>query len=161
QQGVKGATGPQGPKGATGAQGTQGPAGPQGPQGPQGPSGTSHGYTFNGWVVGSTVLDTYAKKQVGAITSLPPGTYMVTAEGSVDDLGGDASADCVLLGNSLDFDYTGMKTHGGSRNPFGLTAAVYVTGIGTIEVDCSSSDYQSKNSSAFVNITAIPVDTLN
>jgi hypothetical protein len=161
QQGVKGATGPQGPKGPTGAQGIPGQKGPSGPEGPTGPSGTSHGYTFNGWVVGGVTLDTYAKKQVGAITSLPPGSYMVVAEGSVEDLGGDASADCVLLGNTLVFDYTGIKTDGGYRNSFGLTAAVYVTGVGTIEVDCSSSDYQSKNSSAFVNITAVPVDSLN
>ena len=107
------------------------------------------------------MLDTYAKKQVGAITSLPPGMYMVVAEGNIEDLGGDANADCVLLGNNLDFDYTAMKTDGGNRNPFGLTAAVTVSGIGTIEVDCSSSDYQSKTSSAFVNITALPVDSLN
>ena len=161
QQGVKGATGPEGPTGATGAQGVPGQKGPSGPQGPTGPSGTSHGYTFNGWVAGGVTLDTYSKKQVGAITSLPPGTYMVVAEGSVENLGGDASADCVLLGNNLDFDYTGMKTDGGYRNPFGLAAAVYVSGVGTIEVDCSSSDYQSKKSSAFVNITAIPIDSLN
>jgi hypothetical protein len=40
------------------------------------------------------VLDTYSKKQVGAIAVLQPGTYMVVAEGNIEDLGGRASADC-------------------------------------------------------------------
>jgi hypothetical protein len=156
QQGVKGATGPQGPKGPTGS---QGPPGGQGPKGPTGPSGTSHGY---GHATGGIALDTIGYKQVDSISNLPFGRYMVWVAGTIGDNGGDSHASCELVSDGSAFAETGtFPTHGGSYDaPFSLAGDDIVT-QGSIEVDCHSDDYQSKNSFARTDLEAIRVDAFN
>lgn len=159
QQGVRGATGPQGTKGATGAQGPGGPAGTQGPQGPTGPSGTSHGY---GHATGGIALDTAGYDQVDSISGLPYGHYMVWVAGTIGDNGGDSHATCRLVTGGSSFAETGeFPTNGSSYNaPFSLAGDIVVT-QGSIEVDCRSDDYQSKNSFAYTDLEAIRVDAFN
>ena len=158
QQGVKGATGPQGPQGPTGA---QGPPGAQGQKGATGPSGTSHGW---GHATGGIALDTAGYKQVDSIGSLPAGRYMVWVAGTIGDNGGDSHATCRLaVGGGSSFAETGgFATTGGSYStPFSLAGDTVVGPQGSIEVDCSSTDYQSKNSFAYTDLEAIRVDAFN
>jgi len=156
QQGVRGATGPQGPKGATGTQGSQGV---QGPAGPSGPSGTSHGW---GHATGGIALDTLGYKQVDSIGNLPQGRYMVWVAGQIGDNGGDSHASCRLVSGGSSFAETGQfPTNGGGYNaPFSLAGDTVVT-QGSIEVDCYSDDYQSKNSFAYTDLETIKVDAFN
>ena len=158
QQGVKGATGPQGPQGPTGA---QGPAGTQGPKGATGPSGTSHGW---GHATGGITLDTVGFKEVDSIGNLPAGRYQVWVAGTIGNNGGDADADCRLaVGGGSSFAEIGtFRTKGGSYStPFSLAGDTVVGPQGSIEVDCNSSDYQSKNSSGYADLEAIKVDAFN
>ena len=159
QQGPKGATGPQGPKGATGVQGPQGPQGQKGATGPTGPSGTSHGY---GHATGGIALDAAGYNQVDSISSLPYGRYMVWVAGKIGDNGGDSHASCELVSGGSPFAETGtFPTHGASYDaPFSLAGDIVVT-QGSIEVDCHSDDYQSKNSFAYTDLEAIRVDAFN
>jgi len=159
QQGVKGATGPQGPKGPTGSQGPPGGQGPQGPAGPTGPSGTSHGY---GHATGGIALDTIGYKQVDSISNLPSGRYMVWVAGTIGNNGGDSHASCELVSGGSSFADTGaFPTNGSSYEaPFSLAGDFVVT-QGSIEVDCRSDDYQSKNSFARTDLEAIRVDAFN
>jgi hypothetical protein len=159
QQGVKGATGPQGPQGPAGPQGPGGPVGPKGSTGPTGPSGTSHGY---GHATGGIALDSSGFNQVDSISSLPSGHYMVWVAGTIGDNGGDSHATCRLVTGGSSFAETGeFPTHGGSYNaPFSLAGDIVVT-QGSIEVDCHSDDYQSKNSFAYTDLEAIRVDAFN
>ena len=150
QQGVKGATGPQG---------TQGPAGQTGATGPTGPAGTTHGY---GHATGGIALDAAGYNQVDSISNLPFGRYMVWVAGKIGDNGGDSHASCELVTGGSSFAETGtFPTHGSSYNaPFSLAGDAIVT-QGSIEVDCHSDDYQSKNSFAYSDLEAIRVDTFN
>jgi hypothetical protein len=159
QQGVKGATGAQGPQGPAGPQGPGGPQGQQGPTGPTGPSGTSHGY---GHATGGIALDSAGYNQIDSISSLPSGRYMVWAAGKIGDNGGDSHASCELVTGGSSFAETGQfPTNGGSYDaPFSLAGDTIVT-QGSIEVDCHSDDYQSKNSFAYVDLEAIRVDAFN
>ena len=165
QQGVKGATGPQGPQGPQGPAGPQGPPGPQGSQGqkgatgPTGPSGTSHGY---GHATGGIALDSAGYNQVDSISNLPFGRYMVWVAGTIGDNGGDSHASCELVSDGSSFADTGtFPTHGSSYDaPFSLAGDDIVT-QGSIEVDCHSNDYQSKNSFARTDLEAIRVDAFN
>ena len=97
QWNVQGPTGLQGPQGPAGAQGPVGPQGPQGGQGaqglqgPAGPSGTSHGYAAIGGLVN------YGTSPVKvASLSLPAGTFLVWATGTVLDSNVGTGHDCVL-----------------------------------------------------------------
>ncbi len=159
QQGVKGATGPQGPLGPAGPQGSPGPPGQKGATGPTGPSGTSHGYAH---ATGGIALDTAAYKQVDSISNLPFGRYMVWVSGTIGDNGGDSHASCELVSDGSSFADTGtFPTHGASLDaPFSLAGDDIVT-QGSIEVDCHSNDYQSKNSFARTDLEAIRVDAFN
>jgi hypothetical protein len=156
QQGVKGATGAQGP---AGPQGPVGPPGQQGATGPTGASGTSHGY---GQATGGIALDTVGYKQVDSISNLPSGRYMVWVAGTIGDNGGDSHASCELVSGGSSFAETGeFPTNGNSYDaPFSLAGDIVVT-QGSIEVDCRSDDYQSKNSFARTDLEAIRVDTFN
>jgi hypothetical protein len=158
QQGVKGATGAQGPQGPVGPQGPAGPAG-KGVTGPTGPSGTIHGY---GHATGGIALDSAGFNQVDSISNLPYGRYMFWAAGKIGDNGGDSHAECQLVSGGQSFAETGeFPTHGGSYDaPFSLAGDLVVT-QGSIEVDCHSDDYQSKNSFGFVDLEAIRVDAFN
>jgi hypothetical protein len=159
QQGVKGATGAQGPKGATGVQGPTGPPGQHGSTGPTGPSGTSHGY---GHATGGIALDSAGYNQVDSISNLPFGRYMVWVAGTIGDNGGDSHASCELVSDGSSFADTGtFPTHGASYDaPFSLAGDDILT-QGSIEVDCHSDDYQSKNSFARTDLEAIRVDAFN
>jgi hypothetical protein len=161
QQGVKGATGPQGPQGPQGPTGAQGSPGVQGPKGATGPSGTSHGF---GHATGGIALDTVGYVQVDSIGNLPAGRYQVWAAGKIGNNGGDADADCRLaVGGGSSFAEIGtFRTRGGSYStPFSLAGDTTLTSPGSIEVDCLSSDYQSKNSFGYADLEAIKVDAFN
>ncbi|HEX3456138.1 MAG TPA: hypothetical protein VHS03_16065 [Gaiellaceae bacterium] len=159
QQGVKGATGAQGPQGPAGPQGLGGQQGQKGATGPSGPSGTSHGY---GHPTGGIALDAVGYNQVASISSLPSGRYIVWVAGSIGDNGGDSHASCELVTGGSSFAETGtFPTHGSSYSaPFSLAGDIIVT-QGSIEVDCRSDDYQSKNSFAYTDLEAIRVDAFN
>jgi hypothetical protein len=158
QQGVKGATGPKGPTGVTGPQGPQGSQGQQGPKGPTGASGTSHGW---GHATGGISLDSAGFNQVDSITNLPAGHYMVWVAGTIGDSGGDSHAECELVTGGSSFAETGeFPTNGGYDTPFSLAGDIIAT-QGSIEVDCHSNDYQSKNSFVRTDLEAIKVDAFN
>lgn len=158
QQGVRGATGPAGPQGPTGAQGQPGAPGQKGPTGP---SGTSHGW---GHATGGISLDLVGYVQVDSIGNLPAGRYQVWVAGTIGNNGGDADADCRLaVGGGSSFAEIGtFRTKGGSYStPFSLAGDTLVGAQGSIEVDCHSSDYQSKNSFGYADLEAIKVDAFN
>ncbi len=161
QQGVKGATGPQGAQGPAGPQGPAGSQGQQGPAGSTGPSGTSHGY---GHATGGIALDAAGYNQVDSISILPAGRYMVWVAGKIGDNGGDSHVSCQLaVGGGSSFAETGtFPTHGSSYDaPFSIAGDTVVGAQGSIEVDCHSDDYQSKNSFAYTDLEAIRVDAFN
>jgi hypothetical protein len=158
QQGVKGATGPKGPTGVTGPQGVQGTQGQQGPKGPTGASGTSHGW---GHATGGIALDSAGFNQVDSVANLPFGHYMVWVSGSVGNGGGDSHVQCKLVTGGSSFAETGQfPTAGGYDTTFSLAGDIIVT-QGSIEVDCHSDDYQSKNSFVRTDLEAIKVDAFN
>ena len=158
QQGVKGATGTQGPQGPTGPKGPPGPPGQKGSTGPTGPSGTSHGY---GHATGGIALDSAGFNQVDSISNLPQGHYTVWVAGTIGDTGGDSHAECELVSGGSSFAETGQfPTNGGYDAPFSLAGDIIVT-QGSIEVDCHSDDYQSKNSFVRTDLKAIKVDAFN
>lgn len=84
--------------------------------------------------------------------------------GKIGNNGGDADADCQLaVGGGSSFAEIGtFRTKGGSYStPFSLAGDTVVGPQGSIEVDCNSSDYQSKNSFAYADLEAIKVDAFN
>jgi hypothetical protein len=109
------------------------------------------------------VLDTAGLKKVDEITGLPAGRYLVWAAGKIGNNGGDADADCELVsGGSSFYDTNTFRTKGGSYSTgFALNSWTVVSGGGSVEVDCNSSDYVSKNSFAYVDLTAVPVEHFN
>jgi hypothetical protein len=158
---VQGPTGPQGPQGPQGAQGPVGPQGlqgPQGAQGPAGPSGTSHGYAATGGIVN------YGTSPVKvASLSLPAGTYLVWATGTVFDSNVTTGHDCVLSSGGTTLEEEKVTT---TTGPYAGTAVSYsepltLAGAGSVEVDCSSATDNSMSAGADVDITAVALDALN
>jgi hypothetical protein len=161
-QGVQGLVGPSGPQGSAGPQGPQGAQGPQGTQGAQGPAGTSHGHYAAGGQ--AALLNGFAKVQS---VSLPVGTFLVWATGTIGDTANDTGSNCKLTSGGATLQQVFADTFAvGSSNrnawaPFALTAGVTLTSAGSIEVDCASND-NSGNAQAFnTSITAVTIDTLN
>lgn len=166
---IQGPQGPQGPTGPQGATGPQGPAGPQGPQGPQGPtgpagpSGTSHGYlaSTSNQPVAQSSSPTYTYSNVGSVSSVPPGTYMIWAQVTLEDVLNDSQAGSKLVVNGTDLPNTGtpsmLKTGIGNMT---IVSADTLTASGsTVEVDCTS---DSDNTTfANVNLSLVSVDALN
>lgn len=163
---VQGPTGPQGPQGPQGAQGPQGdpgptgPAGPQGPQGPAGPSGTSHAYsTAGGFVQYGTSPVTVAS------LSLPAGTYLVWATGTVVDGNMATGHDCLLVsgGTTLEEEKVSTTTAPYTATAVSFSEPVTLPSPGSVEVKCSSATDNSANANegADIDITAVTVDALN
>lgn len=154
--------GPAGPQGAQGPQGVQGPVGPQGlqgPQGPAGPSGTSHGYAATG---GNANYGTSPVKVQSL--SLPAGTYLVWATGTVYDSNVTTGHDCSLTAGGTTLQEEKITT---TTGPYGAAAVSYsapltLAGAGSVELDCSSATDNTMSAGAYdVAITAVAVDTLN
>lgn len=159
--GPQGATGPQGPQGPAGV---QGPSGSQGPPGPSGPAGTTTLYEANAPggqdLSGQTTLARFF---------LPAGSYLVQADGYVNDVSNDAGQICDLIDGNTTFQSDQIDTFGTlggisisnrySSAPFSLSAPLTVSSLTSVEVDCSSDD--DPNAIAVnVNLTAIPVGTI-
>jgi hypothetical protein len=139
-----------------------GPAGAAGPQGPIGPSGTSHGYySYTGLLNGTKLGTSFAN--VEQITGLSAGTYVVWARGLVSDLPNNQEAECKLVAGGIDIEETLVDTYavGSPRLPFTLSAAVTLTGPGSVETDCDSNDLGGFAFVQDVSMTAIKVDALN
>ena len=155
---VQGPTGPQGPQGPAGPTGPQGPAGPQGPQGPAGPSGTSHAYSATGGLVAYGT----APVKVASL-SLPAGTYLVWATGTVQDANTSTGHDCVLSSGGSTLQEAKIST---VLAPYAAAAVAFsvplaLSSAGSVELDCSSATDNSMSASAVVTITAVTVDALN
>jgi hypothetical protein len=161
---LQGQQGPVGPKGDTGAQGTagpqgpQGPTGPQGPAGPQGPSGLSHGYLASSNQV--PVAEFPAFSNVGSITSLPAGTYMITGQVRLDDNLNEPSGTCHLSVNGAfqQTTSTAIELKDGTGNMTIVSAATLTGGGSSVEVDCTIGD---NTTVANVNLALVSVDALN
>ena len=164
QWNVQGPTGLQGPQGPAGAQGPVGPQGPQGGQGaqglqgPAGPSGTSHGYAAAG------VLVNYGTSPVKvASLSLPAGTFLVWATGTVLDSNVGTGHDCVLASGGTTLQENKVTT---TTGPYAATAVAFsvplkLSSAGSVELDCSSATDNSMSAGADVTITAVALDALN
>lgn len=167
---VAGQQGPAGPQGPAGSQGPQGPVGPQGstgpqgPQGPAGPAGTTTLYDAN--ASGSQQLSGQTPL---ARFFLPAGSYLVQSSGYVNDVNNDAGEVCELIQGNTTFQSDEIDTFGTlgsisvskrySSAPFSLSATLTLTGLTSVEVDCSSDD--DPNAEAVnVNLSAIPVGSI-
>jgi Collagen triple helix repeat (20 copies) len=162
--GPQGATGPQGAQGPTGAQGPSGSQGSQGPQGPSGPAGTTTLYDANAPggqdLSGQTTLARFF---------LPAGSYLVQADGYVNDVSSDAGQVCDLIDGNTTFQSDQIDTFGVlggisvsnryASAPFSLSAPLTVTTLTSVEVDCSS-DNDPNAIAVNVNLTAIPAGTI-
>lgn len=157
-QGVQGTPGPQGIQGVQGIQGNQGPQGVQGPPGVQGPSGVSHGY-FQSFTT-QDVAQSPAWSSAGSISSVPAGSYMISAQVEFDDVLNEPGDGCRIavngsvLANSI--DQTNLKSGLGNVT---LIYATTLSGAGsTVEVDCTSSDNTGFTN---MNLSLVAVDALN
>ncbi|HST25386.1 MAG TPA: hypothetical protein VLJ76_05310 [Gaiellaceae bacterium] len=137
-------------------------AGATGPKGAAGPSGTSHGYSSYGGLLDATTLGG-SFVEVGALTGLPAGKYIVTARGLVEDLPNDQETECELVASGSDVEETLVDTFatGSPRLPFTLAAAVTLSSSGSIETDCVSNDSGGFASALDVSMTAVAVDAVN
>src|SRR3974390_106419 len=169
-QGPQGVQGPIGPQGATGPQGSAGPQGPQGPQGPigpTGPSGTSHGYLFaTGAGAGTAVAQTPATSDDGQLASIPPGTYMISAQATFGD-GAEPNVTCqvkvngapippVTSGTGIAWSQAILKSGQGGFTI--VSAATLTSSATTVAGECSSSD---NTTVVWVNLSLVSVDNLN
>ncbi len=154
-QGLQGVAGPAGPQGAPGVAGAQGP---QGPTGPQGPSGLSHGYLASASNV--AVGQSPAYSSIVALSSVPPGNYMISAQADLEDTG-NTSGNCRLAVNATAIPNAraAVQTNSGT-DVLTLVSAVTLTASGsTVEMDCVVTDNTTQAMTA--NLTLITVDALN
>lgn len=160
-QGQPGPQGPQGPQGAAGPQGPQGvsgPQGPQGPTGPAGPSGTSHAYAT------TDALVHYGLSNVTVQSlSLPAGTYLVWAGGTVSDSYMTTGHDCLLRsgGTTLQEEKVSTTTAPYAATAVSFSAPLTLSSAGSVEVECSSATDNAGNAGADILITAVTVDAVN
>jgi hypothetical protein len=105
-QGVTGATGATGPTGATGKEGARGPTGPTGPTGPATPpsNGSADARSRQSTEVllgaSSTCPALPPAADIGALTVLAPGSYLVTAIALLESADGAAhTVQCTTLGD--------------------------------------------------------------
>jgi hypothetical protein len=133
-----------------------------GPTGATGPSGTSHGYySYTGLLNGTTLSTSFTN--VEQITGLSAGTYVVWVRGLVSDLPNNQETECKLVAGGSDIQETLVDTYavGSPRLPFTLSAAVTLTGPGSVETDCVSNDTAGLAFVQDVAMTAVKVDALN
>ncbi len=156
---VQGPAGPQGPQGPQGLQGDPGPTGPQGPAGPAGPSGTSHAYA----ATGGQANYGFSPVKVQSL-SLPAGTYLVWATGTVSDSNMGTGHDCTLVSGGTTLQEEKVTTSLGAyaATAISFSAPLTLTSSGSVELDCSSATDNSGSAGAFgVAITAVALDALN
>jgi hypothetical protein len=100
---------------------------------------------------------------------LPAGSYLVQATGYVNDVSNDAGQVCELIQGNTTFQSQEIDTFGtlggisisnrdGSA-PFSLSAPLTLTGLTSVEVDCSSDDDPNAEA-ANVNLSALPVGSV-
>jgi hypothetical protein len=157
-QGQQGSQGPSGPVGPAGPQGPQGPIGSQGPAGAQGPSGLSHGYLASSSQVPVAQFPAFAN--VGSISSVPDGTYMIWAQISLDDSLNEPSGNCSLKVNGVvqSSTGTGVELKSGTGNLTIVSAATLSGGGSTVDAQCRMGD---NTTSANVNLALVKIDALN
>jgi hypothetical protein len=155
EAGPVGPAGPTGPSGAAGAKGATGTTGGTGPAGAQGPVGPSHVYVTSG--VSNTCPAVVVNSFQGAICSngisLPPGSYAITATGTVSTFSG--SYGCAI--------YVGNQTVGGySVTAFQVNALFPTTIVGTASIGSTSTALLACNQTiGAASIMAILVGGIN
>ena len=109
-EGVRGATGATGPTGATGARGATGATGPTGPTGPRGGSSVTADVATTRAKVAAVVLDASSTCPAlppaaiaSELTTLTPGSYLLTAITLLDSIdGAPHTVQCSMLGDDDD-----------------------------------------------------------
>jgi hypothetical protein len=151
-----GPQGPAGPQGPTGPTGPAGPTGPTGPQGPAGANGVGHAWTGSG---SSTINNTQVTL---ASVTVPAGSYLIFAEGSVFNLDtSDQFANCKLTTPDGDVDSFQVllpeigNAGYGQASPFQSTA-LNAPDNATFSVSCGT--YNGQGSAKLI---AIAVNAIN
>jgi hypothetical protein len=100
---------------------------------------------------------------------LPAGSYLVQADGYVNDVSSDAGEVCDLIAGNTTFQSDQIDTFGTtggitisnrfSSAPFSLSAPLTVSTLTSVEVDCAS-DNDPNAIAVNVNLTALPVGTI-
>lgn len=161
QQGPAGPAGPAGPTGPTGpagSAGSTGPAGPTGPQGPAGTSGAAHAYfaTDSNQIAGGQAAD------VGVLSNMPAGTYLVWADVEAKGVTDNATVRCQVYGGAQNLNPSGATWLGVGSSLTGsneISGAVTLASGATLRVKISNdSDNEAE---VWVNLTALRIDSLN
>jgi hypothetical protein len=150
----KGTPGPPGPKGDPGPQGDPGTPGQDGKDGKD---GLSAAYAF----VGSNEIDITAGVDIGALTGLPAGSFVVMAKalfnGPSDT---EATVDCTLgVGAMIEHSAVRLRGRGPATLPFLVPVDLISSGGGNAVLHCTSTDPHVLASE--VKITAIQLDALS
>lgn len=160
QQGPAGPTGPSGPAGPTGPAGPAGPTGPTGPQGPAGTSGAAHAY----FATDSNEVAGASSHNIGVLSNLPAGTYLVWADVEAYAVFDDSSIGIQLLNGAQN---QSLNPSGGARlaldsngESLAISGAATVASGGTLKVGITN-ETEHDEANVYVNLTALRVDSLN
>ena len=156
----QGPAGPAGPAGSAGPTGPAGPAGPTGPQGPAGTSGAAHAY----FATDSNEVDGASSHNIGVLSNLPAGTYLVWADVEAYAVFDNSSIGIALLNGDQNQD---LNPSGGVRlaidgngESVAISGAATVTSGGTLKVGIDNLT-ENDEADVYVNLTALRVDSLN
>jgi hypothetical protein len=133
--------------------GPEGPQGLAGPEGPAGPPGINTAFAF----IGSEPIDISTGADIGVLTGLPEGSFVVMAKARFDmpDDKGEQTVDCTLaVGTTVENSAVRITGRGTATLPF--LAPVELVGGGNAVLSCEGPYVSASN----VKMTALQVDKL-
>jgi len=158
EQGEQGEPGQPGEKGDTGARGLSGPAGQQGPTGDTGPSNSyvgaknSHSVSTTNSTVGEAVIT----------LNLPAGDYLVTATGTMVDLGATSFLGTAWIQTPAGsrYVYNGLDTGLHRYGAFSITMSAALTTAGSVRLITYKPSVSDVFTYYYTTMTATKVGTL-